>query len=112
MLERKRKSKHYDIVPGGEGDVEGGQGLERDVELGEGVGGQESGVLAAADRGGEELEGEAQAGTGAKRSVTEELDRWDENADDEWDEPEAVVVNDSAEVLKAGAYEEGKKRAD
>ncbi|KAI7602447.1 hypothetical protein KC319_g22294, partial [Hortaea werneckii] len=38
MLERRRKNKHYDIVPGEDGELEGEEGRERDVELGEGVG--------------------------------------------------------------------------
>ena len=31
----------------------------------------------------------AQAGEGAKRTVTEELDNWDENVEDEWEEADA-----------------------
>ena len=63
MLERKRAAKTYSVVPG-----------EEDVELGETghVEEQETGVV----------------GT----NVTEELDNWDENADD-WEEDE---VHDAA----------------
>jgi hypothetical protein len=83
MLERKRKNKHYDIVPG-EDDV--------DLELGE----QETGTVAAAAE--------------AKRTVTEELDEWDENADDEW--AGADATNETAEAAKAGGDEDGKRRAE
>lgn len=62
MLERKRLSK-YHIVPGSDG-------LGEDVELGEGSGSQqEVGVTGPVDR-----------------SLEEQLDSWDENADDPWDE--------------------------
>ena len=54
------------------------------MELGEGVGvgvgQQETGRIDAED---------VQAGEGAKRTVTEELDNWDENAEDEWEEADA-----------------------
>jgi hypothetical protein len=95
MLERKRKNKHYDIVPGEELGEED-HTAERDVELGV-VGHQETGVVHA----------DSQAGAGAgKVDVTEELDNWDENAED-WEE-EAV------EPVKAGSgdVEDAKKRAD
>ncbi|ORY58831.1 uncharacterized protein BCR38DRAFT_309702, partial [Pseudomassariella vexata] len=65
MLERKRGRK-YDAVPGED---------EEDLELGEGSGGQEEGIMSAA---------------GNERSTTleQELDNWDENAVDAWDEAE------------------------
>jgi hypothetical protein len=67
MLERRRRNKHYDVVPGDE--LAEGEDGERDLELGEGVGvsQQETGRLDA---------GEVQAGEGAKRTATvsEELD--------------------------------------
>lgn len=85
MLERRRRGKNYDLVPGEE---------ERDLELGEGAGQQETGRI------------EGDAGEGAA-NVTEELDNWDENAEDEWEENEG----DGAEGGKA-ADGEGKKRAD
>ncbi|SMR60446.1 unnamed protein product [Zymoseptoria tritici ST99CH_1E4] len=94
MLERKRKNKHYDIVPGEE---LGGEdhAAERDVELGV-VGDQETGVV----------HGDSQAGAGAGKTVTEELDNWDENAED-WDE-------DGVEPGSGGAdkVEDAKRRAD
>ncbi|USW59372.1 hypothetical protein Slin15195_G126910 [Septoria linicola] len=87
MLERKRKNKTYDIVPGEE-DV--------DVELGEGpgLGAQESGVT------------DAQANGGAVKStdVTQELDNWDENEED-WEEEGAEAGNKAED-------EPSKKRAD
>ena len=70
MLERKRKRKGYVHVSGdGEGDA------DRDVELGEGLNGQESGVV--------HHETAPQA-----VSLEQELDNWDENAPDEWDDEE------------------------
>jgi hypothetical protein len=67
MLERKRAARGYGAVAGDDFD-------ERDVELGEGVGEQESGVV--------------------RPTVEEELDNWDENAED-WDttEPEGTNGN-------------------
>ena len=67
MLERRRAAKNYQIVPGDEID-------DHDVELGEGVGTerQESGVIPATEP-----------------TVTQQLDNWDENAE-EWDEDEGV----------------------
>lgn len=62
MLERKRAARGYHAVAGQ--DTEG-----VDVELGEGVGHQESGVV--------------------RPTVEEELDNWDENAED-WEDTEAA----------------------
>ncbi|KAF2096905.1 hypothetical protein NA57DRAFT_25948, partial [Rhizodiscina lignyota] len=58
MLERKRQAKQYTAVPGEEGEI--------DVELGEGVGPQETGVTHDAPA----------------RSLEDEVDNWDENAED------------------------------
>ncbi|KAK5108652.1 hypothetical protein LTR62_008143 [Meristemomyces frigidus] len=83
MLERKRKNKHYDIVPGQDENeaMESGEGQERDVELGQVGGEQETGVVA--------VDPNAQAGGGAAKGdrtdVTGELDNWDENEED-WDD--------------------------
>ena len=97
MLERRRKNKHYDIVPGDEGDLEDGQDEERDLELGT-VRDQETGVVS----------GDAsQAGAGAT-NVTEELDNWDENAED-WDE-EPSSTGDG--VKTPSTDDEPKKRTD
>jgi hypothetical protein len=91
MLERKRKNKHYDIVPGDEL-PEGDE--ERDVELGEvGVGAQETGVV------------REQASAGATVDVTRELDEWDENAED-WEEEGA----DGAKVTAGVSGEDDTKR--
>ncbi|KAF4549360.1 Hypothetical protein D9617_22g067060 [Elsinoe fawcettii] len=63
MLERRRAAKTYNLVPGEDQDV--------DVELGENVNReQETGVIA-----------------GAEQTVTEQLDNWDENAED-WEDPD------------------------
>ncbi|KAF2399959.1 hypothetical protein EJ06DRAFT_466694, partial [Trichodelitschia bisporula] len=56
MLERKRKAKNYTSVPGDD--------LGADLELGEGVGAQETGVV------------------DASQSLEDEVDNWDENAED------------------------------
>jgi hypothetical protein len=92
MLERRRKNKHYDIVPGE--DVE--DDPERDVELGT-VRDQETGVVPA------DANGQASAGAN-KTNVTEELDNWDENAED-WDD-------DPAPAASTADDQDTKKRAD
>lgn len=96
MLERKRKNKHYDIVPGDE--LPEGDG-ERDVELGDvGIGAQETGVIHE----------QAGAGAAAAVDVTRELDEWDENAED-WEEEGA----DAAKVVAGVSGEDDtKKRVD
>ena len=94
MLERKRLAKNYHAVPG-DGDL--------DLELGEGVGPQESGTTSGAPT----------------RTIEEELDNWDENAEDAWDEEEHAAGPDEGDGLKtpsassAGdADGDRKKRAD
>jgi len=67
MLERKRQAKQYQVVPGSE---------EHDLELGEGVGAQESGVVDPAT-------------APATRSLEEEVDNWDETVEDAWEEDQA-----------------------
>lgn len=99
MLERKRASKHYNLVPG-----------EEDLELGEGSGsthldednegGQENGILPA------------------PTTLEQEVDNWDENAED-WDEDgdeptttegdEPVTPNNEEEAV---LHDDAKKRAD
>lgn len=66
MLERRRAAKTYNLVPGED---------EVDVELGESRHdeSQETGVVST-----------------HQPTVTEELDNWDENAED-WDEDETAV---------------------
>jgi len=90
MLERKRSARTYALVPG----------EEEDLELGEDVG-HEDGLT------------EVRAQT-----LEEELDNWDENAED-WDADEATTaIETDAESLKAAGdevseeEEEGKKRSD
>jgi len=73
MLERKRLAKNYQVVPGDE---------EADLELGEGVGVQESGTTTVAP---------------APPTLDDEVDNWDENAEDAWDEEEHATGTDSAE---------------
>jgi hypothetical protein len=96
MLERRRKNKHYDIVPG----EDPGDDEERDVELGT-VRDQETGTVPV------DANGQATAGAAAavKTDVTEELDNWDENAED-WDD-EAP-----ADTSTEGQVNGDKKRAD
>ncbi|KAK4444993.1 hypothetical protein QBC34DRAFT_168949 [Podospora aff. communis PSN243] len=93
MLERKRARRGYGAVPGE--DVGG----EEDLELGEstvgvGSGGQEEGVVVAE-------EGIAERST----TLEEEVDNWDENAEDPWDE------DDMGDIGAAGTGKDG-KRAD
>ncbi|KAF4308672.1 VanZ-like protein [Botryosphaeria dothidea] len=73
MLERKRRAKQYQVVPGEDVDVELGENVNEE--------GQESGVV---------REG---------MTVEEELDNWDENAEDNWDPEEP---NGGAETEQAG----------
>jgi len=96
MLERKRLSKSYQVVATD----------DHDLELGEGIGVQESGTTPR----------EASAST-----LEEELDNWDENAEDAWDEDEHTVGTESGEgedqktpsASSAGDVEpEAKKRTD
>jgi len=74
MLERKRLAKTYHVVPGDD---------ELDLELGEGIGPQESGVTSTA--------------AAAERTLEQEVDNWDENIEDAWDEDEHANGTDSAE---------------
>ena len=79
MLERKRQAKSYTTVPGDEADL--------DVELGEGVGPQESGVT---------YDAPAPAPVPAPaptRTLEQEVDNWDENAED-WEEDDASPVTE------------------
>jgi len=67
MLERKRLTKHYQVVPE----------EEHDLELGEGVGAQISGA------------------TRALPTVPTSAEDWDVNAEDAWDEDEHAMGTDS-----------------
>jgi hypothetical protein len=83
MLERKRAARGYGAVPG-EDDL--------DVELGETAEGQESGVV--------------------RPTVDEELERWDENAED-WDTTEPDPVSGIGKAQDDdGDLGDGKKRND
>ncbi len=100
MLERKRKNKHYDIVPGEE-PAEDDE--ERDVELGT-VGDQDTGSVPIDANG-----SAAQADAGAKNTnVTEELDNWDEHAED-WDDEPATADGKVADIADES---DAKKRVD
>ncbi|KAG5985164.1 hypothetical protein E4U55_000800 [Claviceps digitariae] len=85
MLERKRNKKAYTAVPGGD---------EEDVELGSA---QETGITVA------------DVDPLQARSLEEEVDNWDENAVDDWDneEPAASLGPDGSTDIG-----DGKKRAD
>jgi len=81
MLERKRLSK-YHVVPGSDG-------LDQDVELGEGGGSQqEIGVTGPTDR-----------------ILEEQVDNWDENADDAWDDD--VAGGEEGRGTESGSGEGG-----
>jgi hypothetical protein len=82
MLERKRAARGYGAVPGED---------ELDVELGENAEGQESGVV--------------------RPTVEQELERWDENAED-WDTTEPEPVNGKVQQADDGDLGDGKKRND
>ena len=87
MIERKRAARGYNAVAGDD---------ELDVELGENVAGQETGVV--------------------RSTVDDELDRWDENEEDwETTDPDPVIgnaANVAMVVADADGMEEGKKRSD
>jgi hypothetical protein len=81
MLERKRAARGYGAVAGDDHDL--------DVELGEDVGGQETGI--------------------ERPTVEEELERWDENAED-WETTEPGDAMSGK--VDSGDLGEGKKRND
>lgn len=90
MLDRRRGRKSYTAVPGEEDD---------DVELGEG---HEVGVTDGPSR---------------QRTLEEEVDNWDENAPDDWDEAEATGIDavpstDDESDADAPAPGDSKKRTD
>ena len=80
MLERKRASKTYQVVPGDEE-----AGIPEEVELDENMGHQETGVTAPGQR---------------ETNIDEELENWDENATDDWDEEEPSHVNGNTGDVK------------
>lgn len=87
MIERKRAARGYTAVAGDDNE-------ERDIELGESVGGQESGVV--------------------RPTVEEELDTWDENAEDDWEVADGGDMGNPPVGDGGGdlGIAESKKRAD
>ena len=89
MLERKKRNKQsYQPVPGEEGDV----------ELGEGIGPQESGEVPA-------------------QTLDQAVDNWDENLEDDWDAEEHTGTDEGDGPKTPSASSNGeetdtKKRAD
>jgi len=95
MLERKRAAKGYRAAPGDEE-----LGLEDELELDEGSSSQETGIVSAEP---------------AKPAVDEELDNWDENVEDDWDEPDPVKGHEETNGDVKGHVDDvgmGKKRDD
>ncbi|EME40264.1 hypothetical protein DOTSEDRAFT_74913 [Dothistroma septosporum NZE10] len=84
MLERRRKNKNYDIVPGDElADEENGGELDDLGRAEAGLGAQETGTVAVDPP---QAEGGAAVPAPAKNvDVGEELDNWDENEED-WEQ--------------------------
>ncbi|KAK3346765.1 hypothetical protein B0T25DRAFT_484831 [Lasiosphaeria hispida] len=106
MLERKRSRKQYSSVPGEEIG-------EEDIELGESVGigsaEHEEGITA----------GETAAAPSKQREITleQEVDNWDENAVDAWDEDDlgdigGASVGAGKDNELNGVHGDTKKRAD
>lgn len=79
MLERKRAAKTYHSVPGDEETGGAGEG----IELEEHMGPQESGVTTSGQR---------------ETNVDQELDNWDENVADDWDEEEPQQGNENVKA--------------
>ncbi|KAI5920518.1 VanZ domain protein [Camillea tinctor] len=95
MLERKRQRRQYNAVPGED---------DADLELGENVGaGQEEGVMSA-------------AGNERNTTLEQEVDNWDENAVDAWDEdddPDGDIGTATGKTVEQnGVGEDSKKRVD
>lgn len=92
MLERKRAAKGYATISDMERDDIGPE----DVELGTGTGPQESGVVVP-------------PGAGKSANLDEELENWDENVADNWDDDEAPANgNGTAHITEVDT----KKRED
>ncbi|KAI1469117.1 uncharacterized protein F4812DRAFT_319871 [Daldinia caldariorum] len=94
MLERKRTRRQYNAVPGED---------PTDLELGEDIEAQEEGVMSA-------------AGNERVTTLEDEVDNWDENAVDAWDEDEGEgdigVINGKTPEQNGGETVETKKRVD
>ncbi|EFQ31737.1 VanZ like family protein [Colletotrichum graminicola] len=97
MLERKRRAKTYQAVPGED---------DADVELGEG---HETGVIESS--GARDGAGGVDAGG---RSLEQEVDNWDENQVDDWDEDDADgdIGGVKGKDIDTGDIGNSKKRAD
>ncbi|KAK7431503.1 hypothetical protein QQZ08_001994 [Neonectria magnoliae] len=89
MLDRRRQRKHYNAVPGED---------EEDLELGEG---HETGITEAPAR---------------TRTLEEQVDHWDENHVDEWDDDDALEAPGATHAkdkgLDTGDLGDVKKRLD
>lgn len=111
MLERRRARKTYTAVPG-EDDVGG----EDDLELGESA--AFASVAAAAAAAPQEegvVETNGAAGGQRGRTLEDEVDNWDENAEDVWDEADGGDVGDAMTGAGKGKEPElhdPKKRTD
>jgi len=97
MLERKRRAKTYQAVPGED---------DADVELGEG---HETGVVDSS--GTRDGSGGVDAGG---RSLEQEVENWDENQVDDWDEDDADgdIGGVKGKDIDTGGIGNSKKRAD
>lgn len=82
MLERRRAARNYQVVPG----------EDQDIELGESAVDQETGVISSSE----------------PPNVTEELDNWDENAED-WDDDQMPESTHTKTGQEGGVAE---KRSD
>lgn len=91
MLERRRQQKSYTAVPGED---------EGDIELGEG---HETGIAEGPPR---------------SRSLEQEVDNWDENAPDDWEEDDVTAAaaapagGSSKDTVDPPESADTKKRAD
>ncbi|KZL72054.1 hypothetical protein CI238_00834 [Colletotrichum incanum] len=97
MLERKRRTKTYQAVPGED---------DEDVELGEG---HETGVVESSGA----RDGAVGVGDSG-RTLEEEVDNWDENQVDDWDEDDADgdIGGVKGKNIETGDIGDSKKRAD
>ncbi|WQF78465.1 hypothetical protein CDEST_03479 [Colletotrichum destructivum] len=97
MLERKRRTKTYQAVPGED---------DEDVELGEG---HETGVIESSGA----RDGGSGVGDGG-RTLEEVVDNWDENQVDDWDEDDGDgdIGGVKGKDVETGDIGDSKKRAD
>ncbi|KAK1982236.1 VanZ like family protein [Colletotrichum cereale] len=97
MLERKRRTKTYQALPGED---------DADVELGEG---HETGIVESSDA----RDGPVETDD-AGRSLEQQVDNWDENQVDDWDEGDADgdIGGVKGKDIETGDIGDSKKRAD